>query len=231
MHFLLGYFMNKINILCLLFVLALQACATTPAQPELPKVETPKVEKDRYEELVALAETTDDPVNFLELREAFLKNSAFISQSLAGEDVMNLRKEMFAAMQGTEATKVRAKAQAILKLDFLNLYAQQSRYQACIRLKEEPCATRGKRTYEGLVKSILSSGDGKSCATAWKVVTVDEEYFIMSMNDLKVSAQAVIHEAGKTCDQLSARDKDGKPQSVFFNIGEMLNALTHSLSL
>lgn len=210
--------MNRFTLLSFLLFLSQQGCEIFSSNPFR------KAKPDRYQELVAQAENTDDPVDFVELREAFLKSQAFIQHETVSSQVSDLRKEMFEAMNRDDATKVRDKARAIIKLDFLDLEAQKSRYQACTILKEEPCATRGKRTELGLLKAVVSSGDGKSCATAWKVVTINEEYFILRMRGYKMQEQSVAQEAGKTCDKMHVVDEDGKTRDVYFGINDMLLA-------
>src|SRR6185436_19620262 len=97
----------------LIAALSVTACATTTPPPVAPP-------KDLYSQMVAQAEA-GEPVNFLALRMAYLKSPAFAAGRSASDQVLELRKEMFAAMKADDARTVRAKADETLKLVYIDL--------------------------------------------------------------------------------------------------------------
>jgi hypothetical protein len=143
--------------------------------------------------------------------------------------VATLRKEMLEAMEKDGDPKVvLAKAREILELSYVDLDAQKARRQACAVLHDEPCAERGRRIELGMLKSLVQSGDGKSCATGWKVVTVDEEYFVMRMVEARPKEQSLVSEAGYECDAMLV-DRDGRRQTMYFDVTEVLKARARQL--
>jgi len=77
-----------------------------------------------------------------------------------------------------------------------------------------------RRMADGLVKSITDSGDGKSPATAYVVISIPEEYMTMYYLKLKVKGQALIHEGDKSYDVLEVEDATGTVQRVYFDISK-----------
>jgi len=72
---------------------------------------------------------------------------------------------------------------------------------------------------EGLLKSIVASGDGKSPKTAYKVISIPEEYMTLWYLGLEPEGQSVGKSDGVTCDILSVKDrKTGKKSDVYFDI-------------
>jgi Domain of unknown function (DUF4919) len=65
--------------------------------------------------------------------------------------------------------------------------------QSCAKLNDDACEKHNHFIEFGLLRSITSSGNGKTCDTAWEVVTIDEEYFILNMLGVKPIQQGVEH--------------------------------------
>ena len=60
----------------------------------------------------------------------------------------------------------------------------------------------------GLFNSIVRNGDGKSCATAWPVVQVSEEYFLLQMLNATMPQQS-IDTTGGLCDRMAVHTDEG----------------------
>jgi hypothetical protein len=228
--------MNRITLIVAPFLLV--ACAsspraatapasnpkTTPSAP--PEAGAPKAAAggDAYAQLVARAEAGDETVDFLEMRMAYLQSPAFAQGRAAALEVRGLRTAMFAAMSSGDVKAVNAKAKETLGLVYIDLEAQKARYQSCAKLGDEACAAQGKRIELGLLKSVISAGNGLSCAAAWKVVLVDEEYFILRIRDMNLTRQSLVQDAGRVCDKMEVTDETGKPATYYFDVGDMLKA-------
>jgi hypothetical protein len=200
------------------------APTTTPAAP--PQAAAPKAPAggDAYSRLVARAEAGDDKVDFLEMRMAYLDSPAFAQGRSAIPQVHDLRTAMFAAMSSGDYKAVNARANETLGLVYIDLEAQKARYQSCAKLGDEACAARGKRIELSLLKSVVSPGNGLSCARAWKVVRIDEEYFVLRMLDMKLTRQSLVQDGGRICDKMEVTDETGKPSTYYFDVGDMLKA-------
>lgn len=197
---------------------------TTPSAP--PEAGAPKAAAggDAYAQLVARAEAGDETVDFLEMRMAYLKSPAFAQGRAAALKVRDLRTAMFAAMSSGDVKAVNAKAKETLALVYIDLEAQKARYQSCAKLGDEACAVRGKRIELGLLKSVISAGNGLSCAAAWKVVLVDEEYFVLRIRDMNLTRQSLVQDGARVCDKMEVTDETGKPATYYFDVGDMLKA-------
>ena len=74
-----------------------------------------------------------------------------------------------------------------------------------------------KRWYQGLIKSVLKTGDGKTPATAWKTISVSEEYAVLQYFGLERGAQALVMQPVMV-DKLSARPRaGGEGVELYFN--------------
>ena len=72
--------------------------------------------------------------------------------------------------------------------------------------------------FRGLIDSIRSSGDGKSPAKAWVVISVAEEYAVLQALGFKPSGQSLLHQNGHSFDVMKAKSDDGTEQTFYFNV-------------
>jgi hypothetical protein len=87
---------------------------------------------DAYSRLVAQAEAGDAKTDFRALRFAWLDSAA----RKRAADTMDLMRAMFDAVRANAAAAVRAKAEAILSIRYVDLDAHKLRRQACAILKD-----------------------------------------------------------------------------------------------
>jgi hypothetical protein len=70
-----------------------------------------------------------------------------------------------------------------------------------------------------LMDSILSSGDGRDFATAFRVISVDEEYAVLRIMRIERVTQSLVERDDSQFDILSVKDPDsGKEFQLYFNI-------------
>jgi hypothetical protein len=81
--------------------------------------------------------------------------------------------------------------------------------------------------FYGLLGSIASGGDGLSEATAFKVVSLDEEYSLIQEIGGKVKSQKLV---GKF-DKLEVERRGGKTLTLYFDVSVHLKALAKSLGV
>lgn len=74
--------------------------------------------------------------------------------------------------------------------------------------------------FYGLMRSITSSGDGKSAKTAWKVISVAEEYALLNEIDAKLIDQSLVD----SCDKMHVRLPDGTETDLYFDVSLSLDA-------
>lgn len=72
---------------------------------------------------------------------------------------------------------------------------------------------------EGLLKSIVATGDGKTPKTAYKVISIPEEYMTLWYLGLRSENQSVGKFDGITCDVFQVKNqKNGERSTVYFDI-------------
>lgn len=198
----------------------------TPAQSSPPPAAAPPASAsspgapDEYQALVVKAEA-GEAVDFYRLRMAYLASPAFQGEGV-DPDVEALRDQMFQAMRAKANDRVFELAQQVIARWYLDLEAHKARRQAC-KLIGRPDCEKYAAISLGLLRSVVQGRDGKSCETAWEVVSVAEEYFVIRMLDLTPKQQALIHE-GHTCDRLDTADPSGATKTVYFDITAMMAA-------
>lgn len=69
------------------------------------------------------------------------------------------------------------------------------------------------RWRDGLVESVLRTGDGKTPETAWVVISVGEEYSMLRALGMQVKSQALTREH---LDKIEA-ERDGKVYTLYFD--------------
>jgi hypothetical protein len=180
----------------------------------------------RYQSLLAAAKAGgDQPVDWAALRLAYADSAEF---DLSGDRNDTARKAMFAAINAGDAKAALIQAKLILDQDYVDIDAHVISDLALQHLGDTAGAKREHDIVLGLLRSI-HTGDGKSPATAFTVISIGEEYALMRAFDMKVTDQALLQAAGHSYDRLNATDSDGKPQSFYFLIDRIIAAETAEL--
>ncbi len=80
------------------------------------------------------------------------------------------------------------------------------------------CA-KEKAAVKGLLASVAKSGDGKTPATAYQIIDIEEaRLLIQEVYKLKQAQHAVVHDQRHTLDVVEYKDADGKPAKLYFNL-------------
>jgi len=96
------------------------------------------------------------------------------------------------------------------------LIAKAAAYRALGNLEK---AGEVRQQWMSLMDSILASGDGRDFATAFRVISVDEEYAVLRIMRIDRLTQSLVEHEGSQFDILSAKDPEsGKELQLYFNI-------------
>jgi hypothetical protein len=177
---------------------------------------------DEYATFIRRAEAGEQNIDFLAMRCAYLKSAARLRAR--STEINRLTKELDEGLKANDPARIRANAIKILDIVYIDLYAQKLLYQSCRVLHDDACASLHHDVETGLLKSVVATGDGKTCPTAWEVVRIDEEYFFLRMQGMTLKKQRTNTDK-KYCDELHVVDEDGKDQTLFFDIGAMTSAM------
>ena len=66
----------------------------------------------------------------------------------------------------------------------------------------------------------VKNGDGKTCATAWPVIQIDEEYFILQMLGAALQKQS-IDNTGGLCDKMEVKTEEGDKKTYYFETSKV----------
>ncbi|HMC32536.1 MAG TPA: DUF4919 domain-containing protein [Candidatus Angelobacter sp.] len=168
-----------------------------------------------YASLLARVQGGDLSIDFKQLRMSYMESP----ERHQAKDTKPQKQGMFKALQSKDYKKAIHNADIVLENEFVDLDAHHVEQIAYEELNEEERASFHKAVVQGLLRSIMDSGDGKTARTAYVVISVHEEYIVLQVLGLRPSQQSVSHQDGHSYDVLEAK-KQGSDQTVklYFNV-------------
>ena len=195
----------RIPTLPVLTLIALSFGTNAPAQDK---------PAGEYEALVQRIKAGDATVDFTELRFACLE-----SRGCHGEGDRDARKAMNQAFQEKRYSAALEQAAKALKSNYADAEAHMMSSQVCAETDQSGRAEFHRKIAAGLIRSILSSGDGKAPSTAFKVISIREEYVVLGVNGLRIQSQALFGENGHNYDRLiGVKPGTDERTTLYFNI-------------
>ena len=169
-----------------------------------------------YEKLVERVKSGDKTVDFREIRLAYANSPSFNR----GPDTDPQKKAMWAALNSKDFATAIKNADAVLNSDFVDMGAHFAEYVAHRELNEADLADFHKFVFDGLLKSITDSGDGKTPETAMQVIEVHEEYVLLRHLGVGLpGSQSLLHKDGHSYDEIKYLDPDSKQEvTIYFNV-------------
>ena len=187
-------------------------CALLMGTPALSlSEENPSV----YASILARVKNGDLSIDFQRLRFSYMD----APERHKAKDTSKERQEMFAALNGKDFKKAIEKADVVLANEFVDMDAQFVEAVAHRELNETEKADFHKAMFNGLLKSITDSADGKSKESAFVVISVDEEYVVLRVMGLRPNKQSVAHDGGHSYDVMETTDSaSGNAVTLYFNV-------------
>ena len=227
-----------VNVLAAVFLLSGCARATTQGDvaaatlgPQAPARVDPTAYRAllrRLEGFAGLPRGADSvgATDFAELRRVYAQSSDY---SPYDSDV-DLRNEMFGALQRSAFGEARRLADSALAGSYLDIFAHIGAATAAARLADTARSEFHRSMALGLMGAILASGEGTE-ASPWVVISVDEEYAVLQTQGLNRQMQSTGSCAnGRRCDVLTAVDpQTGKTKALYFDITLPMGWLTRQL--
>lgn len=168
-----------------------------------------------YAALLARVKSGDLSIDFKQLRFSYMESP----ERHQAKDTDDQKKAMFEALKKKDYAKALHNADVVLENEFVDLEAHRVKQIACEGLQDEQKARFHEAVARGLLRSILDSGDGKSAATAYVVISVHEEYIVLQVLGLRPSGQSVVHLDGHSYDVLETKKQDsGAGVKLYFNV-------------
>jgi hypothetical protein len=169
-----------------------------------------------YEALLDGVKKGDPKADFGALRLAFTRTPAYRPYDAAYRD---RRDAMLAALEGGDYAEALRRAAGVLDANFVDVRAHVVAYKAHAGLEHPGPARFHRYVFDGLVRSILQSGNGKSPETAFVVISADEEDTLLSALGIRRDGQALVQINGHNYDRVAGRDAEtGRALTLYFNI-------------
>lgn len=170
-----------------------------------------------YDELVAQAK--QGKVDYAALRLAYADSNAYDAYN---GDLMTLRGPLQKAFAEGDCPSVINHGDAILDKNYVYIDAHIVLDVCHRRLGQTERADHHRKAAHGLLQAIAATGDGKTPSTAFMVISVGEEYtFLMTLGLRKVQ-QALISKDGHSYDLITAQNRSGGSEQVYFNVDRVL---------
>jgi hypothetical protein len=222
---------NKLKImkkqLFTAFIFFLLAFGLSAQTPDNSKQSTDKKTVISYEDLLAKLKQGDSNINYRALRMAYSETKEYNYDGIEGAD----KQKIFAALNAKKYKDVLKLTDKVLEKKIVEPYSHYAASVANRELKDEKKSAFHQTILTGLVNSIMNGKDGKSAKNCFEVITISEEYFVMSYIGFNVSSQSLNNEDGHTFDVLARTNSETKETAKFyFNIDVVWKAETKLLS-
>lgn len=173
----------------------------------------PTAEAD-YLALLARAKENPETTDFAKLRLAFTKTAAYQPYGRYGreDEVIN------DAIHSGDWTRAQELTDRLLEKNYVRI---RSHLLAFILYEARTDSSRARyhRAFvDGLFRSIMKSGDGRTMETAFVVISTEEEYDVIGLSGWEFGSQGLHSESGKNFDVMTVKTKGGNPQQVYFDI-------------
>lgn len=169
---------------------------------------------DEYSRTVAGLEKGEVDIDYQAFRYSFVESQQFKVASEKRAEFQELKERMYKLMKKSEYADIVVTTKKMLSIDYTSMIAHKILRQTYGIMGDTVNAAKYKRIQFGLLKSITEKGDGRTCAMAWPVIQIEEEYFILQMVGAELKSQQVDREGG-LCDRMAVT-VDGEARDYFF---------------
>jgi hypothetical protein len=173
-----------------------------------------------YESLLEKARRGDPGLDYTALRMAAADHLAKLGKIYAADP--ELRQKMRAALHDDQWAAVIEIGNQVLAQNFLDVDAHMFVAFAYEKSHQQDKAAPHRAVGDGLMKSILASGNGRSFETAFVVISVDEEYAVLKHYRLTPGKQDLVSAGGHHYDVLGAQTDAHEDATVYFNIDKVV---------
>lgn len=178
----------------------------------------------RYEDLSARAAAGDKSVAFTELRAAYPYTDQW---DPFGNKTAALLDEARGAATGKDCATALAKLDEVLRLDFTIDAAHALKSDCLAATGRRAAATIEAAIADGLVRSLMESGDGSTEKSAYVVMTEREELDVLANRHLVFKARQteILGSDGRIFDEVqgAAPRADDTTKTLFFDVSSLVN--------
>ena len=162
----------------------------------------------------------DLSVDFARLRISYIDSP----EHHDAKDTDEQMKQMIQAINAHDFKKAIRNAEIVLENDYTDMDAHFGEFIAYREQGDSKASEFHRAVFDGLIQSILNSGDGKSKEKAYVVASVHEEYVVLRVLKLQPGEQSLVSDQGHSYDLLEAKDPaTGKTVELYFNVDVSMN--------
>jgi len=206
--------MKKSTLLILTFILT-SICSFGQTTPQ---VIIPNF-NDKFCDYVKKLEAGQTDIDYQDFRFSFIESEQFKIANKKSTEYDSLKKEMYVQMDKSNYQEIIKITKQMLSIDYTSMIAHKILRQTYKIAADTINAAKYKTIQFGLLNSIVKKGDGKTCETAWPVIQIEEEYFILEMLRAKLKKQSIDNDGG-LCDKMEVK-VDGKKKTYYFETSKV----------
>lgn len=168
-----------------------------------------------YGELLSLALQNPDVADFKALRLAYAESPGYDPYDPPGDVEESIDKALTEGDVEGALREIRRELEA----DYLDIVTHSMAALAYKRAGDDANAAFHMTFANGLVRSILDSGDGLSFSTAYVVIDVGEEYTVLQLLGLDAVSQSLKADGEHQFDVVECVNQEtGENLEIFFNV-------------
>ncbi|HVR95998.1 MAG TPA: DUF4919 domain-containing protein [Thermoanaerobaculia bacterium] len=207
-----------VGLLYILIVLvAWPAAGQAPPAPD-PQKPAAKSPQEEYKALLERVKASDKSVDFGKMRQLQTQLESY-------DPYGDIESDPFEPLRSGNFKEAKVVAGQMIEANYLDVKAHIAAAAAAEKLGDKDAATHHQYVVKGIIDSIFKSGDGRTTETAFKVITVDEEYALLQSQGLRVAGQSLVNDEKHSYDVLNALDPISMvTQEVYFNIDPIMQA-------
>lgn len=175
--------------------------------------------QDTFSDYIKKLEAGETNIDYQDFRFSFLKSEQFTIAQSKLKEFDSLKRQMYVQMNAANHQEVIQITKKLLSIDYTDMKAHKILRQTYKIIGDTANAAKYKTIQFGLMNSILQKGDGRSCETAWPVIQVEEEYFILEMVGAKLKEQTLVEDGG-ICDKMEFK-AEGINKTYFFEVSKV----------
>lgn len=184
-----------------------------------PQVEIPLF-NDKYCNYIKKLEAGQIEIDYQDFRFSFIESKQFKVLNEKSTVLDSLKNEMYSQMDKSNYQELINLTKKMLSIDYTNMMAHKVLRQTYKAIGDTINAAKYKSIQFGLLNSIVKKGDGASCSTAWSVIKIEEEYFILNMLGAKLKKQSINNDGG-LCDKMEVKTKEGEEKTYYFEVSKV----------
>ncbi len=174
---------------------------------------------DKFCDYVKKLEAGKTDIDYQAFRFSFIETEQFKIARKKFSEFDSLKKEMYVQMDKSNYQGIIKITKQLLSIDYTDMMAHKILRQTYKLIGDTINAAKYKTIQFGLLNSIVKKGDGNTCSTAWPVMQIEEEYFILEMVGAKLKKQSIVNDGG-LCDKMEVK-VDGKRKTYYFETSKV----------